>query len=289
MSVYTSDDIEDALAKLIDDAGHEDKFFSTDTVLQTIVKDAPAKLTAWYEWVAKSKWFPKDLAKDYTLDLLKLALYDIHVFLDNSGSMNRALRREAVNHQLRETIELDGLFRSEGVRVHILNGNHPKRVIRNPSEFETMWKEVRFSGGTQLGTKLKSKIWRPIIQNQAEFKKPCLVYVFTDGEPTDEDPGKFRDSILECKRTLEENGYKSTAIAFGIIQVGDDRDAREFLDTLAQDPALKDHLSVATRAQELENEFRKNKGRRAATTSALILQCLIGAINTSITDDGDDD
>jgi hypothetical protein len=81
MAVYSNDDIEDALAKLIDDAGHEEKFFSTDTVLQTIVKNAPAKLTAWYQWVEKSNWFPKDLAKDYTLDLLKLALYDIHVFL----------------------------------------------------------------------------------------------------------------------------------------------------------------------------------------------------------------
>jgi hypothetical protein len=105
--------------------------------------------------------------------------------------------------------------------------------------------------------------------------------------------GAFLDPLQHNRLLCPAN--TPFAIAFGIIQVGDDWDVREFLDTLAQDPALKDRLSVSTRgelvhtlnrekpavykifpaaARDLENEFRKNKGRRAATTSSLVSHTL---------------
>lgn len=78
------------------------------------------------------------------------------------------------------------------------------------------------------------------------------------------------------------------AIAFGIIQVGNDEGCRKFLDDLAEHQDLKDHLDVVNEGRcekaalvsvviliksldvELENHFRESQGRLREERSPIV-------------------
>lgn len=120
------------------------------------------------------------------------------------------------------------------------------------------------AGGTMIGTNLKRKILEPFIYNVIEqgdvLLRPYLILIVTDGDPTNEDPSKLKNAIVECGRRLTDRGYPQEgmradcpqpysilwrdayknykAVMFLISQVGQEENAKRFLDDLEEDAGI---------------------------------------------------
>lgn len=93
---------------------------------------------------------------------------------DDSGSSLRGLvddMRLAIGF----TVFICNIFAiSNGFQLHCLNGDDPRALVSNKTEFEKVWEDkVRFGGPTRLGTVLK-ELWSSIIRNPSNFTKPHL-------------------------------------------------------------------------------------------------------------------
>ena len=82
--------------------------------------------------------------------------------------------------------------------------------------------QIKFSGTTPLGTNLDRKVLQPLVINPArssQLRKPVLVIVITDGEPTGEPRDAVRSVIVNSKRFLEQGPLGPGAVAFQFAQV----------------------------------------------------------------------
>lgn len=124
--------------------------------------------------------------------------------------------------------------------------------------------DFRPAGGTMIGTNLKKKILEPFIYNVIEqgdvLQRPYLILIVTDGDPNNEDPSTLKNAIVECGRRLTDRGYPQEgmsadcpqpylmlwrdaykhckAVMFLISQVGQDNNAKRFLDDLEGDAGI---------------------------------------------------
>jgi hypothetical protein len=101
----------------------------------------------------------------------------------------------------------------EGIEVRFINAATTPGMSKPSLEaISGIMEGVRFDGWTQIGTNLKKKVFDEIVYHQLDsdtFKRPVLVSVITDGEPTGagENNNTFKDVILECGRRLKAKGY----------------------------------------------------------------------------------
>ena len=82
--------------------------------------------------------------------------------------------------------------------------------------------QIKFSGTTPLGTNLDRRVIQPLVIGPSrcqQLRKPVLVIVITDGEPTGEPRDCVRQVILNSKRTLEQSPLGPGAVAFQFAQV----------------------------------------------------------------------
>ena len=82
--------------------------------------------------------------------------------------------------------------------------------------------QIKFSGTTPLGTNLDRKVLQPLVIGPArssQLRKPVLVIVITDGEPTGEPRDAVRSVIVNSKRFLEQGPLGPGAVAFQFAQV----------------------------------------------------------------------
>ncbi|KAF3927070.1 hypothetical protein AA313_de0202901 [Arthrobotrys entomopaga] len=225
-------------------------------LLEEIYSKAPEHLKTWGQYALEEDIFGEDEVKEYQFSMLALALasmHEVYKIEDENGQTQQVSRMETAKTLLRNIVELDSKIVEQGVKLHYLNDGNAPVVVKNGADLDQAFRSLRFHGATKLGTVLENKIWSKIIGDQSNFTKPCLVYIITDGEPVSEPKTKFKTSILDCKKKLEEAKYPSTAIAFGIAQVGDDQNARDFLEELHKDPQLKDHLDVVNEGKSYKS------------------------------------
>jgi Mg-chelatase subunit ChlD len=81
------------------------------------------------------------------------------------------------------------ILNSSGISIRMLNYNHDENGIwdhlSTVDDVIRKMDKVSYTGGTPLGTRLWSKILKPLIIDKAssgELKKPVIVIVITDGE-----------------------------------------------------------------------------------------------------------
>ncbi|PMD51446.1 uncharacterized protein K444DRAFT_620558 [Hyaloscypha bicolor E] len=254
-----------------------ERFFTDPQVVENIAQNAEQKLSDWRDRV--EEFFSAEEMSEYAYSMLLLSLYQIHILLDDSGSMFEEDRIRTAQSTIRNIVDIDCAIIEKGIRLHLLNGEDPKEVINSVDDFNRWSEAVEYGGSTRLGTVLRAKIWSKIVEDPAKFARPCLVYVITDGEPTAEPRSALKESVLKCKNDLAANSYSPAAIAFGIVQVGTDEGAREFLDELVQIQELQDHLDVVNQNSILENHFRETHGKPKELESTLALKLLVGAID----------
>eukprot|EP00834_Sanchytrium_tribonematis_P007417 NODE_666_length_4904_cov_0.563580.p1 type:complete len:571 gc:universal NODE_666_length_4904_cov_0.563580:2888-4600(+) len=190
--------------------------------------------------------------------LTRLALYDVHMVADDSGSIFSFDQRE---RELKEystmLINIVSLFDSNGLDFYFLNHicdeNGGKYKFRNSDEFMEVFGQINRNGCTPTGSTLSDRVIKPLFGNIDEFNKPVLVYLLTDGVPYH---GLLDPDSLDtpAAKLLVENAFldahalklkykmPATAIEFGIGQIG--TAAKEWLDKFDVHPIIGENVDV---------------------------------------------
>ncbi|KAK9837841.1 hypothetical protein WJX74_006076 [Apatococcus lobatus] len=228
------------------------------------------------------KWnMPVELA----FDLAALALYDVIIYADDSGSMAFEEGGERIADLkliLGRVAEVATLFDDDGISIRFMNSPVNGDNIRDAAAANNVVSQVNFNGLTPLGTNLDAKVIRPMVvgpMQQRSLQKPVLIICITDGEPTGEPRMAVGQVIKNAKNFGAQTQYGGGAVAFQFAQVGTDTRAQAFLAQLDNDPEIG-NLVDATSYYELEAEEMKRKGV-TLTPELWLVKLLVGAIDRS--------
>eukprot|EP00891_Asterochloris_glomerata_P001236 jgi/Astpho2/1236/Aster-07086 len=247
------------------------------------------------------RWnMPRELA----YDLAALALYDIVIYCDDSGSMIFEENGERINDLrliLGRVSEVATMFDDDGIVIRFMNSNVQGNGIRDSAAAAQLLQQVNFNGLTPLGTNLISKasqVLSPIVHSCLQSRsldKPILVICITDGEPTGEPVNTILNSIRQTQQMCANSPYGPNAVAFQFAQVtpssvdlwsggfldpvGKDQKAQAFLATLDNDPTIGSNVDC-TSYYELEAEEYARKGVNL-TPELWLVKLMVGAVDSS--------
>lgn len=178
-------------------------------------------------------------------DIVKLALFDVVLYIDDSGSMlfeENGERIKDLKLILSRVAYAASLFDDDGIQVRFMNSMEQGNGIRSEAQVDSLIERIQFKGLTPMGTNLKNKVLEPLVLNPAragQLKKPVLVIAITDGQPAGEPQGAVSDAIRYATTELQRNPrYGRGAVSFQFAQVGNDLKAREFLSKLDEEPGI---------------------------------------------------
>ncbi|MCJ1368414.1 hypothetical protein MMC16_007556 [Acarospora aff. strigata] len=219
--------------------------------------------------------------------MASLALYDIIIYADDSGSMafeEGGERIQDLKLMVGRVADVATLFDDDGILVRFMNGTTEGNGIRDSGSASQMIMclQVQFNGMTPLGTMLNQKIIQPFLMGGIQTRnlsKPILVIIITDGEPTGEPKTTVAQVIKNAKNMAMNSPYGPGAIAFEFAQVGKDQAAQAFLGQLDKDPEVG-RMIDATSYYELEAEEYKRKGVQL-TPDLWLVKLMVGAIDQS--------
>jgi len=228
-----------------------------------------------------ARWsMPLELA----LDLAALALYDVVIVADDSGSMafeENGERIEDLKMIAQKVSEVATLFDDDGILVRFMNSDVQGNGIRSPADVSSLLGEVQYSGLTPLATSLQSKVLGPIVFSLAgsgQLAKPVLVITITDGEPTDNPKDLVVNVIKDAQSRLAAQ-YGPKAVAFEFCQVGKDQRAQAFLARLDTDPQVGGSIDC-TSYYEMESAEYVRRGINLSPQLWLV-KMMCGAIDPS--------
>ncbi|KAF8860588.1 hypothetical protein BDZ45DRAFT_588159, partial [Acephala macrosclerotiorum] len=198
--------------------------------------------------------------------LVKLALYDIVVLCDDSGSMRKDSRIPALKETLASVAHFATFLEPSGISIRFLNNpmgfdnvvqGDVLEKVRVPLESKNLGKR------TQLGTMLDSKIVQPMVIQKLEarsFNKPLIAFIITDGRPQEEDEEELHRTIHRFKTEMSRRGFKDGAIILIISQVGNSDEATKYLRRLEADEYIKSMVYCShERLDELLDSLKRNK------------------------------
>ncbi|KAL3161824.1 hypothetical protein ABBQ38_008914 [Trebouxia sp. C0009 RCD-2024] len=233
------------------------------------------------DWNALAQRWNMPLELAY--DLSTLALYDIVIYADDSGSMifeEGGTRIDDLKLILAKVAEVATLFDDDGIVVRFMNSQIQGNGIRNAQEANNLIQNVRFTGMTPLGTNLNEKVISPFLASGVQkrnLEKPILVITITDGEPVGEPQYTVSHVIKNAKAMVANSVYGPGAIAFEFAQVGKDTKAQAFLGTLDNDPEIGAMID-ATSYFELEAEEYQRRGVEL-TPELWLVKLMVGAVD----------
>lgn len=178
-------------------------------------------------------------------DIVKLALFDIILYIDDSGSMAFEEGGERIADLkviLSRVAFAAALFDDDGVQVRFMNSPDQGNGIRNEQQVNDLVARVKFSGLTPMGRELENKILLPMVRVPArsgQLRKPVLIITITDGQPTNDQSTSVKRVITDTVEELSrDRRYGKGAVSFQFAQVGNDLQAREYLAKLDEDPEI---------------------------------------------------
>lgn len=228
------------------------------------------------------KWqIPMEIA----VDLVRLALYDIVIFADDSGSMSFEENGERIDDLkliISRTAFAGSLFDDDGIEVRFMNSQVQGNGLKSEAQALQLVNNVKFSGLTPLGTNLFAKVIKPLVLDPARsnsLKKPVMIITVTDGTPAGESQNTVNNVIVRAKNELMRTPYGANSIAFQFAQVGNDLRARDFLDKLDVDPVVGGMVDC-TSSFEVEQDQMAKLGVNL-DPQTWIVKLLLGAIDPS--------
>nr|POE86444.1 putative transporter [Quercus suber] len=164
----------------------------------------------------------------------------------------------------------------DGIDIHFLNTkvHASHRGITSAAAVQRIFQTVQPRGGTPIGWRLDA-ILRPYLRaykSKPDATKPLNVICITDGKAGD-DPESV---LIDAAKELDRLGAPSFQVGVQFFQVGDDRDAGDYL------RGLDDDLRKISGDVELRDivdtvPFTSESGSRL--TSDGILKVVLGAVN----------
>eukprot|EP00834_Sanchytrium_tribonematis_P007418 NODE_666_length_4904_cov_0.563580.p2 type:complete len:570 gc:universal NODE_666_length_4904_cov_0.563580:581-2290(+) len=238
--------------------------------------------------------------------LARLALYDIHMVADDSGSIFDSRFPERVR-ELKEystmLINIVSLFDSNGLDFYFLNNfcdaQNGKYKFRNSDEFIRVFNGINRGGCTPTGSTLSDRVIKPLFRNMNQFNKPVLVYLLTDGVPNhniiynrnerneatrnqqyydDVKAGKLlvENAFLDAYVLKEQFEMQQNAIEFVIGQIGDD--AQKWLDMFDDYPIIAPQVDVTDDFGSEKKQVFKRNGHRLKKWE-WVMKYVLGAID----------
>jgi len=159
---------------------------------------------------------PMELAAD----LVKMALFDFVLYIDDSGSMAFEENGERIDDLkliLSRVAYATSLFDSDGIQVRFMNSNVQGDNISTEAQAMQLVQQVKFSGLTPLGTSLWNKVIQPLVlgpARQGRLQKPVVVIAITDGTPAGENRDEVFNVIQRTDRELSQSRYGRDAISY---------------------------------------------------------------------------
>lgn len=225
---------------------------------------------------------------EITVDLVRLALYDIVMFVDDSGSMSFEENGERIDDLkliLNRTAYVASIMDDDGLQVRFMNNTIQGNNLKSEPEVANLISQVNFRGLTPLGTNLKAKVIDPLViapSRQNTLRKPVMVITITDGQPAGESPNTIFQVIKEAKNTLIRSPYGPGAIAFQFAQVGNDLRARDFLGKLDTDGEVGAMVDCTSNFEVEQDEMAKHGV--VLDPSTWLVKMMLGAIDPSYDD-----
>jgi Mg-chelatase subunit ChlD len=215
------------------------------------------------------------ISAEVAADIYQLALYDVILLADDSGSMALDGRIDELHVVTEKIVSVATRFDQDGIAICFLNDSRV-REVKSVTEVSDIIRSTRFSGSTPIGCGLKNKIVAPFVvskANSGQLHKPVLVIVITDGAPDSKDD--VYSAIKEAKDFNEKMG--TNCVEFEFAQIGSDKAAQKFLSELDVHPVVGDIVDV-TSSYELEEEEFANAGA-TLTPYMWIVKLMLGAID----------
>jgi len=217
------------------------------------------------------------------LDYVALCLFDVYIFIDDSGSMNfdengdvSNKKRDDLRIFAKKLASVVTKFDTDGITLASFNN---PTIIKNVSNAQTISDYVQtlvFEGSTPLGKELERKILYPLASEHNEIKKPIMIYIITDGEPDNKQ--EVKDIILKYKNHFINNELKCRS-TFNIMfaQVGCDTNATNYLSNeLDKDLVIGSEIDTIG-SFEHESVIYRSKGKRL-TVNEWINRVMLGGL-----------
>ena len=218
------------------------RFYGPGSPGQQMIPQIAQRAAQAVERVVQAWRIPREIAND----IVRLALYDVVIYIDDSGSMAFEEDGERIKDLkliLQRVAFAATLFDDDGIDLRFMNEDLPPNQvsgIRSEQQVDAILAGHRFKGITPLGKQLKNKVIDSMLLpklHSGQMRKPLLIITITDGEPSPED-GKhnpLKDVVRTAIRAAQSSPYGPGAIAFQFAQVGNDQDATKFLATIDND------------------------------------------------------
>ncbi|GAO49086.1 hypothetical protein G7K_3244-t1 [Saitoella complicata NRRL Y-17804] len=235
-----------------------------------------------YQQLSANWGIPAEIA----YDLAGLALYDVVIYCDDSGSMRAEEGGERVDDLkliLGRVADVTQMFDDDGITIRFMNSRDVQGDnVKSSAQAQSLVDRVRFSGITPLATQLDAKVLQPLVLGPLRSRglpKPVLIITITDGEPVGEPKDRLKQVILSAHQQIVQSGFSPGAIAFQFAQVGKDMRAQAFLSELDRDQRVGS-LVDAISYYELEAEEMSKKGVELTPELWLVKLC-VGGIDSS--------
>ncbi|OBT53337.1 hypothetical protein VE04_06477 [Pseudogymnoascus sp. 24MN13] len=254
-------------------------FFSNPATLDQICQAAPGKVQHLVQ-----TW---KVEPEVGQDIVKLALFDIILYVDDSGSMQFEENGERISDLkliLSKVAFAASLFDSDGIEVRFMNSDIQGNNIRNEAEVEQLISRVQFKGLTPMGTQLRNKVLEPLVVQKVrsnQLHKPILVITITDGQPAGEASTAVFDAIRYTSGELARSPYGKGAVSYQFAQVGNELKEREILGQLDGDPAIGELIDSTSNFEVEQDEMSRANPPVDLTPDLWLCKLLLGAIDSS--------
>ncbi|KAK3680011.1 hypothetical protein LTR78_000388 [Recurvomyces mirabilis] len=231
------------------------------------------------------------IQREIATDIVRLALYDVVIYIDDSGSMSFEENGERIKDLqliMQRVAFAATLFDEDGIDVRFMNDEQiPLNMLsglRTEQQIEQLLTNKRYKGLTPFGTELRKKVIDPILipkLRSQQLQKPLLVIAITDGQPAGENQNELIDTVRYALDNARRSSYGTGAIAFQFAQVGNDQKATEFLAKLDNDPVVGKEVDCTSNYENESAEMAKAQPPVDLTPDLWMIKLILGAIDPS--------
>ncbi|KMU86492.1 RfeF [Coccidioides immitis H538.4] len=268
------------LLNTINEKGLQNMYPPNSPVLDQIV----SRITNQIDQLCTAWRVPREVGQD----IVKLALFDVILYIDDSGSMQFEENGERIKDLkliLSRVAYAASLFDDDGIQVRFMNSNEQGDGIRSEAQVEALIQRIQFKGLTPMGTSLRNKVLEPLVVGPAragQLRKPVLIVTITDGQPAGEPQGAVFDAIRYASSELQNNPrYGRGAVSFQFAQVGNDLKAREFLSKLDEEPGIGELVDCTSNFEVEQDEMSRANPPVDLTPDLWLAKMILGAIDSS--------
>jgi len=217
---------------------------------------------------------------DIITDLAPLALYDVAIFIDDSGSMTRGTRIDDMEALVTRITEVVTQFDDDGISVRFINADPIPAFdgLRSAADVNRVLSSISYEYDTQIGTELNKQLIQPFVVSRIknrQLSKPVVIYVITDGEPS-EPRNTMRNVLAAAMRDCQSAGLRK-ALAVSFAQVGADEAASKFLSELDDDKEIGDFIDTVNDYDE--EALQLSRKQQSLSPFIYLLKFALGAIN----------